>query len=315
MSSNTATLEQLKACLLDESKPVALRNHASFLLRTMGTLEAAQVICEALKNRSNSQLLRHEFAYILGQMQFSDICPALSEILDDETEDTLVRHESAEALGAIGLEQYLPVLEKYCTHSLPEISETCQIAVDLVKWKASQADKGADADNIKRSTYLSHDPAPSFNTEDSKSIEELSAILQDTSSSLFTRYRAMFTLRDINNDASALALVGGLSDASALFRHEVAYVLGQMQRAVTVPGLTASLRNAEEHAMVRHEAAEALGAIGGAEVEKVLEEFKSDVHKVVEESCLVALNTIDYWSSNVFADGSSSAEGAAAAIV
>ena len=42
---------------------------------------------------------------------------------------------------------------------------------------------------------------------------------------------------------------------------------------------------------------------------QVLEKFKSDEHKVVEESCLVALNTIDYWSSNVFADdGASSAE-------
>jgi hypothetical protein len=52
--------------------------------------------------------------------------------------------------------------------------------------------------------------------------------------------------------------------------------------------------------MVRHEAAEALGAIGGTHIEAVLEEFKHDSQKVVEESCLVALNTIDYWSTSEF---------------
>jgi hypothetical protein len=39
---------------------------------------------------------------------------------------------------------------------------------------------------------------------------------------------------------------------------------------VSVPALTAVLQDAAEHRMVRHEAAEALGAVGGEEVEAVL---------------------------------------------
>jgi deoxyhypusine monooxygenase len=73
-----------------------------------------------------------------------------------------------------------------------------------------------------------------------------------------------------------------------------------MQRLVTAPSLIEVLRSSTEHAMVRHEAAEALGAIGGTHIEAVLEEFKHDSQKVVEESCLVALNTIDYWSTSEF---------------
>ena len=48
----------------------------------------------------------------------------------------------------------------------------------------------------------------------------------------------MFSLRNINTDASSLALCSGFKDTSALFRHEVAYVLGQMCKKVTIPALT-----------------------------------------------------------------------------
>jgi deoxyhypusine monooxygenase len=54
----------------------------------------------------------------------------------------------------------------------------------------------------------------------------------------------------VNNDASALALVSGFSDNSALFRHEVAFVLGQMQRPITIPGLADVMSNKDEHRMV-----------------------------------------------------------------
>ena len=52
--------------------------------------------------------------------------------------------------------------------------------------------------------------------------------------------------------------------------------------------------------MVRHESAEALGAIeGGAEdmarCEAVLREFMADDDNCVRESCEVALDASDYW--------------------
>lgn len=224
-------------------------------------------------------------------MQHPHVCPLLISILEDETDDILVRHESAEALGAIGGAEYLDILTKYSSHSAPEIAETCQIAVDLINWRQQGEEQN-------KSMYLSVDPAPSL--LEACPVEKLEAALMDPTSSLFHRYRAMFSLRDINTDESALALVSGFRDSSALFRHEVAYVLGQMQRAVTVDGLAAVLQDKSEHRMVRHEAAEALGAIGGPAVETLLHEFKSDGEQVVEESCVVALNAIDYWASAEF---------------
>lgn len=47
---------------------------------------------------------------------------------------------------------------------------------------------------------------------------------------------------------------------SALFRHEVAYVLGQIQSPISIPELRARLVKEDENCMVRHECAEALGA-------------------------------------------------------
>jgi deoxyhypusine monooxygenase len=160
----------------------------------------------------------------------------------------------------------------------------------LIKWRqlGEKTDKGY---------YLSVDPAPPLSKE--LTIEELKNDLNNTNLSLFQRYRAMFALRDKNNDEAAIALLTGFSDNSALFRHEVAYVLGQMQREVTIEGLQKILSDKKEHSMVRHEAAEALGAIGGNIVQQILEEFKNDEEVVVLQSCEVALDTMDYWSNNI----------------
>jgi deoxyhypusine monooxygenase len=94
------------------------------------------------------------------------------------------------------------------------------------------------------------------------SVAELKATLLDRSLPLFTRYRAMFSLRNLPpSEASVLALAEGFKDPSALFRHEIAYVFGQLTSKYSVPALIERLRCAEEGEMVRHECAEALGGI------------------------------------------------------
>ena len=300
--SNQPSLEELRVCLLDiANSPIAKRTHAAFLLRTEGSNEAATIIADALRVREDSSLMRHELAYILGQMQHDSVCPLLESILDDENDDVIVRHECAEALGAIGKEGSIDILQRYCSHEAPEIYETCQIAIDLINWKkSSQNVQKEHAHGGSSGEYLSVDPAPpvavTAATKEA-TVEELQTKLMDTKASLFNRYRAMFALRNLNSDASAMALVTGFQDSSALFRHEIAYVLGQMQRSVTAEALSTVLRNLDEHAMVRHEAAEALGAIGGQVAVEVLTEFTHDKEQVVQESCHVALNIIDYWSA------------------
>jgi deoxyhypusine monooxygenase len=289
-------LSKLRDCLLDIAQPIAQRTHAAFLLRTRGDEEAVAVLSEALRNKADTPLMRHELAYILGQVQNALVCPMLTSILADETDDILVRHESAEALGAIGHADSLEVLQRFASHEAPEISETCQIAIDLIEWRK----QNENVDIKGKGGYLSVDPAPSLLDNSDKDVELLRAKLMDTSASLFHRYRAMFSLRNLNTDAAAVALLDGFQDSSALFRHEVAYVLGQMQRASTTDGLIAVLRKKDEHRMVRHEAAEALGAIGGEVAEGVLQEYLNDGEQVVEESCHVALDTIEYWAAGEF---------------
>jgi deoxyhypusine monooxygenase len=219
---------------------------AAFHLRTMGTPEAVDAVAAALLQREDGALMRHELAYILGQMGNRKACPILSTIVEDEDDDVLVRHESAEALGALGDVTSIDVLQKYVNHKAPEIAETCQIAIDLIKW---QEQKAANENIEKNHYYLSHDPAPPM--AEKQPIADLQSALMDRSASLFHRYRAMFSLRNANNDEAALALLTGFEDESALFRHEIAFVLGQMQRPVTVDGLSNVLRNTSEHRMVR----------------------------------------------------------------
>lgn len=57
--------------------------------------------------------------------------------------------------------------------------------------------------------------------------------------------------------------------------------------------------------MVRHEAAEAIGAIASEECGPILEKYLHDQADVVRESCEVATDISDYYSSDQFqyADG------------
>lgn len=104
---------------------------------------------------------------------------------------------------------------------------------------------------------------------------------------------------------SFLFCVQGLKCSSALFRHEIAYVLGQMQHPAAIEQLTVNLRDPKEHPMVRHECAEALGAIANDECTEVLKEYASDIEPVVRQSCEVALDMSEYEHSDQFeyADG------------
>ena len=88
--------------------------------------------------------------------------------------------------------------------------------------------------------------------------------------------------------------------SSPLLRHEVAFVLGQLQHPSSIPALEESLSRLDEHAMVRHESAEALGAIEGTcedweRIESILTKYQKDFDQAVAESCVVALDAADYW--------------------
>ncbi len=90
-----------------------------------------------------------------------------------------------------------------------------------------------------------------------------------------------------------LSICDAFGDGSALFKHEVAFVLGQLEHLASVPALCEMVRSEAEHPMVRHEAAEALGAIGSPEAMGVLRQYGEHDVEILRESCWVALHMYD----------------------
>ncbi|GAB5361931.1 hypothetical protein AAMO2058_000755300 [Amorphochlora amoebiformis] len=238
---------------------------------------------------SSSVLLRHEVAYVLGQMQHPSAVPSLIEILENTQEHPIVRHEAAEAIAALGVPGTEKVLEKFSVSGPPEVSDTCQLALQTLRWRFKQGHK----ENQTRSKHLSVDPAPPSDVRDMRKLENM---LLNAKISMFDRYRAMFRLREMNCEKAVQVLGRSLNDTSAVLRHEVAFVLGQMRNPSGIEYLHDLLKNTSEHAMVRHEAAEALGSISTKKCYDILGRYRQDACRMVRESCDVALDMCRDWT-------------------
>ncbi|KAL7487874.1 hypothetical protein ACHAW6_013474 [Cyclotella cf. meneghiniana] len=325
MPFETPPLSSLQRTLSDPSAPIGMRMRATYFLRQIyddarrnespqlpssscsdpqtAAAVVIETLCANLQIPSHGALLRHEFAYVLGQLRDIRALPALEKTLLSEHDDIMVRHECAEALGAIGSDSSLSALQRCVRDASVEVGETCRLALDFIRWKNDGERQGRGdapaACACMLSPYSSHDPAPPHPDHVDLSTEEIGTILRDVEAPLFQRFRAMFSLRNRGGEESVHQLGRALvSDASsALLRHEVAYVLGQMQHPASVEYLATSLQRTGEHKMVRHESAEALGAIEErwGECEHILKQFLEDQDVVVRESCMVALDAADYF--------------------
>ena len=151
-----------------------------------------------------------------------------------------------------------------------------------------------DEERPEVSEFGSVDPAPA---SDGNIVSNLRNTICDEDEKMFQRMRALFALRHIGGEESVDALAAAFGSASALLKHEIAYVLGQMQDDHAVPHLIERLEDLDEDVMVRHEAAEALGAIGNRSAMTTLEKFVNDEEIVVAESCEVAIDLLNWVSS------------------
>jgi len=222
--ATTDPVPELRRVLCDDASPnLALRFRALFSLKhlaTQGNTAAVEAIAAAFI--SDSALLKHELAYCLGQSKQSSAAAPLQAVLQDEAEDPMVRHEAGEALGALGHTPSLELLRGYIGHKEEVISQTCELAVARIEWEASEA---AKAEELQTSAFASIDPAPPLpGTVKEVDCAALQAKLNDQTLPLFERYRAMFRLRDIASPEAIDALASGLSDPSALFRHEASAI-------------------------------------------------------------------------------------------
>ncbi|KAF8517400.1 Deoxyhypusine hydroxylase [Hysterangium stoloniferum] len=332
----SGTLSALRSTLLNipGSLPLAHRFRALFTLKSFGkstaVLEddqnapvsdaAIHIIAEGFSDPS--ALLKHELAYVLGQMGNLHAVPVLEHVLSDTQQNAMVRHEAAEALGALSSRSSEPVLKRYLNDEERCVRETCEIALARIEWaKSEEQDKQTDTNGTDPhiGQFTSVDPAPpaplpSSSKASTSQIKMLQSTLTSPTFPLFERYRAMFALRNIaglresdTERAAVEALAAGFTDDSELFKHEIAFVFGQLSNPYSIPALLRVLRDDTESSMVRHEAAEALGGIvdPGSEpidVLKVLKEWseRQDAPQVVRESCVVAVDMWEYENSNEF---------------
>ncbi|CAI9089321.1 OLC1v1023879C1 [Oldenlandia corymbosa var. corymbosa] len=274
--------------LLDQSQPISERFRALFSLRNLRGSGPRNSLISATRDSSN--LLAHEAAFALGQMQDVDAIPALESVLNDLSLHPIVRHEAAEALGAIALERNIPLLKKsLVSDPAQEVRETCELALSRIEdIKNVKVDVPS---RIDASPYLSVDPAAPAS---GRSICELRGTLLDEEKSMYERYAALFALRNNGAEEAVSAIIDSLNAKSALLRHEVAYVLGQLQNKRASDALSKTLKDTKEHPMVRHEAAEALGSIADQESIMLLEEFCKDPEPIVSQSCEVALSMLEF---------------------
>ncbi|EGF98908.1 uncharacterized protein MELLADRAFT_50851 [Melampsora larici-populina 98AG31] len=288
--------------------PLASRFRALFTLRSLASEPAVTAISEALRPTDGSPLpsalLGHELAYCLGQIRRPSALPVLGATLADLAVHPMVRHEAAEAMGAISDMSSIPILKSFLNDPEIAVRETCELAIGKIEHDHHQD----ESSSLGPGEYGTVDPAPSMiramhdAVPGSENLSEMRSILLDRELSLFQRYRAMFGLRDAVGRATVDALAAGFADESALFRHEIAYVFGQLSHPASVPALLTVLKNGKEDEMVRHEAAEALGSIATPDVLEALKTFAStdEPSHVVRESCEVALDMYDYENSTDF---------------
>ena len=81
------------------------------------------------------------------------------------------------------------------------------------------------------SEFGSVDPAPASNNG---RVSEWRDIICNEEERMFLRMRALFALRNVGGPDALDALAAAFSSDSALLKHEIAYVMGQMQDSYAV---------------------------------------------------------------------------------
>ena len=124
---------------------------------------------------------------------------------------------------------------------------------------------------------------------------------------LSQRFRALFSLKHYaslqpptsQTLPSIQAIAAAFKSPSALLKHELAYCLGQTRNLACVPYLRKTLIDRDEDPMCRHEAAEALGALGDTSSLGLLRERRDDSGEleVVRETCDIAVERIEWENS------------------
>ena len=282
------------------------RHEVAFALGQMQSKKATSALISVLKNECEHGMTRHECAEALGAIGDDSAVDVLREMHEDETQCREVRETASLALRRI---EHVTKKKKSATIVGARVgSKKETTAVGIAE---KEEEDGDGEEHIVQHAY-SVDPVPAM--EASVETDTLAAIILDDTADIWERYGAMFALRNRAQETFGLAktrenerVVELCSSTlgktlrsetvhSALLKHEICYVLGQLREDddndIAREALFDCLEDPNEHAMVRHEAAEAIGSRGGAGAEALLRKYLSCEDRVVRESCEVALDML-----------------------
>ena len=135
-----------------------------------------------------------------------------------------------------------------------------------------------------------------------ETILALRKVLTAESEPLGRRFRALFSLKHFaclhpptDRTLPAIeAIAAGFSSSSDLLKHEIAYCLGQTQNLNSIHYLKQAVQDGKQDVMCRHEAAEALGALGhtgSLDILKGLRDSEAEPD-VIRETCDIAVDRI-----------------------
>ena len=135
-------------------------------------------------------------------------------------------------------------------------------------------------------------------------VQALCHTLTNENVALAKRFRALFSLKHLaaqypptpQTVPAIEAIAAAFTSPSALLKHELAYCLGQSGKSEAVPFLRHVIEDRQEDGMCRHEAAEALGALGDWSSLDLLRRRRDDPseEEVVKETCDIAVERIEW---------------------
>ena len=285
-----------------------LRHEVAFALGQMRAKEATQTLIAVLKNQNEHGMTRHECAEALGAIADETSL----EVLRDMREDAKHREVRETASLALRRVEHVVGNSSSSSGSSRNVATTTTGALVGSKKESTAVVVDEEEDGGGYATY-SVDPVPAM--DESVETETLADIILDDAADIWDRYAAMFALRNRAQKTFGLTkktkeneqLVQLCSSTlgktlrsetvqSALLKHEICYVLGQLRddddNEIARKALFECLEDPNEHAMVRHEAAEAIGSRGGEGAEAILRKYLACEDRVVSESCEVALDML-----------------------
>ena len=127
-------------------------------------------------------------------------------------------------------------------------------------------------------------------------IAALRTCLLDLSQPIAKRTQAAFYLRTDGSDAAVDVVLEAIlqKEDTALMRHELGYILGQFQNTKACATLSQILDDESDDVLVRHESAEALGAIGSPSSLEILCRYSTHASPEIAETCQIAIDLINW---------------------